>query len=329
MDDKIQKFRKYLITINNPEKHNLTRDIIIDMLENKPYTYWCLSEEIGAQEQTPHIHVFIYHENQIKLKTIKNLFPKMHIDICNGTCQQNRDYVFKAGVYSGTEKETTNIKESHYEHGECPIEEQGQRNDLTNLYDFIKQGLSDFEILEKMPYSIRYIEKIDKVRQTIKYEEFRNKRRFLRVIYQWGKSGSGKTRSIMDTYGDDKVYRVTDYQHPFDEYRGEDVVLFEEFRSNFPISDMLNYLDIYPLHLGARYSNKCACYTKVYINSNIDLREQYQHIQLEQPESWNALIRRINYVSYYDGENVHQSKTEDYLQFKNISEGEQLKLPFD
>lgn len=112
----------------------------------------------------------------------------------------------------------------------------------------------------------------------------------------WGAPGVGKTRSVMDKYGYENVYRVTNYDHPFDEYRGQDVMMFEEFRSGFKIGDLLNYLDIYPLSLPSRYNNKVACYTKVYILSNIPLEQQYSEIQREQPATWAALLRRIHHV---------------------------------
>lgn len=43
--------------------------------------------------------------------------------------------------------------------------------------------------------------------------------------------------------------------------------------------------------------------TEVYIVSNISLWEQYPNIQLEQPQSWNALIRRITDITHYTRNN--------------------------
>ena len=60
------------------------------------------------------------------------------------------------------------------------------------------------------------------------------------------------------------MYRVTDYKHPFDSYCGEEVLVLEEFRSDFPIGSILNYLDIYPIQLPAGYNNKQACYHYVW-----------------------------------------------------------------
>lgn len=78
--------------------------------------------------------------------------------------------------------------------------------------------------------------------------------------------------------------------------RTRQVVKAEEYRSQFRIYDILNYLDGYTLELPCRYSNKQACFTKVYILSNVDITEQYPPIQIEEPETWAAFMRRINKV---------------------------------
>jgi hypothetical protein len=71
---------------------------------------------------------------------------------------------------------------------------------------------------------------------------------------------------------------------------------------------MLNYLDGYPLEMPSRYSDKQACYTKVYIITNIPLDEQYPNIQNFEPKSWEALKRRIHKVIEFKkaGEEVPQ-----------------------
>ena len=123
----------------------------------------------------------------------------------------------------------------------------------------------------------------------------------------------------MDKYGYENVYRVTDYLHPFDNYKGQKVLLLEEFRGSLKINDMLNYLDGYPLELPCRYNNKSACYTDVFICTNIDLLEQYTNIQKEQKETWNAFLRRLDYVKVFNGTNVEDYSLFEYLQHNNGS----------
>lgn len=61
---------------------------------------------------------------------------------------------------------------------------------------------------------------------------------------------------------------------------------------------MLNYLDGYPIMLPYRYADKQACYTKVYLISNISPESQYRNIQWNEPATWQAFTRRIHRVEY-------------------------------
>ena len=78
---------------------------------------------------------------------------------------------------------------------------------------------------------------------------------------------------------------------------------------------MLNYLDVYPVTLPARYCNKVVCYNRVFITTNIPLEEQYQEVQKESPETWAAFLRRIHEVQVYleDGTIVKYDSVEKYL----------------
>lgn len=60
----------------------------------------------------------------------------------------------------------------------------------------------------------------------------------------------------MEKHGYGNVYRVTDYNHPFDRYNQEPVLCLNEFRSSLQIGDVLDYLDGYPLALPARCANR-------------------------------------------------------------------------
>lgn len=62
---------------------------------------------------------------------------------------------------------------------------------------------------------------------------------------------------------------------------------------------MLTLLDGYTLELPCRYANRQACYTKVYIASNIELYEQYPYEKENEPAVWAALLRRINKIAKF------------------------------
>ena len=291
--------RKWQITINNPVEKGFDHTVIKNLLsELKSCIYWCLCDEIG-ENGTYHTHIYLACSNAVRFSTLKNKFPIAHLEFVRGTSQENRDYILKTGKWEKHRKKETNLSNTFEEWGEMPVERQGARNDLADLYDSIKQGMTNFEILEQNPHYMFYVDKIERVRQIVRENQYKNTFRDLEVTYISGATGSGKTRSVMEKYGYEEVFRVTDYEHPFDSYKGQNVLVFEEFRSSLKISDMLNYLDGYPLELPCRYSNKIACFTKVYIISNIDLSEQYLSVQEEHYETWRAFLRRIHKIKIF------------------------------
>lgn len=297
--------RKFMITFNNAVEKGFTHENIKEWLSTyKNILYWCMCDEVGKENGLKHTHLYIQFPCVQRLSGIQKYTKTEHIDIAKGTAQQNRDYIRKEGKYKDSEKNETNLADTFEEFGDMPIERQGKRNDIDDLYDLIKSGSSDFEILEQTPQYLLQIEKIEKARQVILFNQFRKVWRNLDVTYIYGKTKTGKTRGVMEKYGYENVFRVTDYSHPFDSYQGQDVIVFEEFRSSLKIEQMLNYLDGYPLELPSRYANKIACYTKVYIITNIPLEEQYNKLFKDHNETWKAFKRRIKSVLHYDGKSV-------------------------
>lgn len=312
--DLMSQSRKFMFTINNPlEGQVFPKKGIEEILYKcKNLRYFCKSDEIGEQG-TYHIHVYVVFTSAVRFSTMKKRFPRAHFENkVNGSSQQVKDYIFKEGKFENSEKEETNIKNTHVEYGDMPIEMQGARTDLEILYDMIKKGCSDYEIIHANPSYLLQIDKFDKIRNVIRQEEQRDKFRHVHVSYVFGETGTGKSRNLFEKYGS-SCYRVTNYIHPFDGYRGEKIIVFEEFRSSLRIQDMLNYLDGYPLYLPSRYNDKIACFEEVYINTNIPLEMQYLSVQKEFVETWYAFLRRINVVKFYSKEKILRYSIDEYL----------------
>ena len=258
--------RKYLLTANDPIPKGLTHDRIKEILTGfKGIQYFCLADEQGS---CYHTHIYAVFRSPVRFSTIQKRFDsKVRIDTAYGDSAACRAYIAKEGEkWEGSEKQATRIEGTFYEWGEIPAEHQGARNDLTFLYEMVKEGYSNYEILESNPDFMLRITDIERARQTIQAEENRTVFRELEITYIYGETATGKTRYVMEKYGYENVYRITDYKNPFDAYKNQDVIAFDEFSGNLRIQDMLNYLDGYPLDLPCRYANKQACYTKVYGN---------------------------------------------------------------
>lgn len=305
--------RKWFITINNPEPKGWTHENIKNAFGKlKGVVYWCLCDEVGGKQKTYHTHIFVYKKSAMRFSRLKKIFTDANIKSAMGSCQECRDYIRKEGKYLNTNKADTNLKETFEEYGMLPDEQQGRRNDLNNLYDMIKDGMTDYEILEEDAEFMTRLDTIGKVRETIRYEEFSKILRDLKVEYWYGKSGTGKTSGVLNQYGFENVYVVDDPRHPWDSYHGEDVVLFDEFdASSYQINQILRWLDRYPVSLPCRYNNKQACFTKVYLTSNQPIEEQYFHLARENKETFNALLRRFTSFKVF-GQNGCIQEYSDY-----------------
>lgn len=325
----------YQLTINNPQTKGYTHKAIKEELITSFTTlrYFCMADEIG-EHGTYHTHIYVVFNSRVRWSKIKKSFPDAHIVIAYGTPQNNLDYIRKSGKWENTEKAETRVEGTYEEWGTFPTQ-KGTKPEMEELYEMVKDGLSNAEILALNNDYILQIDKLDKLRTMLLTEKYKDMRRIdLKVTYIYGATGTGKTRGVLDKHGDSNVYRVTDYQHPFDSYNCQPVMAFDEFRSQLRIADMLQYCDIYPIELGARYSNKYACYDTVYIISNWSLEHQYEQVQRESPESWQAFLRRIHEIIIYNKDKTITTydSVEKYLhrneQFHKVSDKEKAELPF-
>lgn len=333
--------RAWQITINNPQEHGINHDIICAAIQElRSVLYFCLSDEVG-ENSTPHTHVYIAASSGIRFSTLKKRFPTAHIEQARGSPSENRAYIRKDGKWAADEKHGTQVPNTFVEYGDRPPDPQpGFRSDIAQVYTLITEGKSNAEIIADNPDLAIHINRMDKIRTDFLESQYRNTFRELFVTYTFGPTASGKTRSVLEKYGYSSVYRVTDYVHPFDRYSSEQVILFDEFRSSIRIQEMLIYLEGYPLNLPARYAQRVACYTEVFLISNIDLREQYRNIQNDEPATWKAFIRRINKVVEFTHDKLpidHGSaqdylyppkKEPDWVAEANAAEFDQDELPY-
>ncbi len=309
------KSRKYQLTFNNPLEHGDTHESISERMKEITYLYYCLCDEIGEKESTPHTHLYFVCKNAVHFSKVKKLFPNAHIESAKGSSRDNRNYIRKEGKYENSSKKETNLPETFEEYGEMPLD-KAEKNEAVSaqVLQMIKDGYTNTEIIDRFPSHYSKIGYIEKMRQEYLNEKFCNERREVEVVYIYGSTGTGKTRYVMDKYGYKNVCKITNYNNPFDNYKNQDVILFDEFRDSIPISDMLQYLDCYPCSLPARYADKVACFTKVYITSNIPIEKQFEYIQKTEPETFNAFLRRISHVYKLDKNGEMIEEFPDFLE---------------
>ena len=312
MENKTQS-RKWALVINNPLEAGLDHAAIREILYRFSPAYFCMADEI-ATTGTYHTHIFLFSPSPMRFSTVKNRFSTAHIEKAYGSAKANRAYILKEGHWADTDKAETSVSGTFEEWGDLPAEKEEEAPEMFKLIQDLRAGKSVMEIIEDNPKLAFRIREIETLRQAILEEKYSAENRALEVTYLSGASGTGKTRGIFEKHDRKSICRITDSGGRngvrFDAYHCQDVLVLEEFHSQIPISAMLNYLDIYPLTLPARYTDRIACYTKVYITSNIPVEEQYRDIPRYQMETWRAFLRRVQNVIEYlrDGSTVQHKK---------------------
>lgn len=309
---KQQQFRRVMITINNPLEKGLTREILKSKIQElKSTVYYAICDEIGA-EGTPHCHIAIFFRSPVRWQTIQKKFEGGHIDILRGTPKEVRDYIMKEGKFALSEKKLTSVEGSFEEWGELPNNLQGKRSDLDFLYQQIKDGASDYEILEGNPQYLRHINLIDKARLAVAKEAATSEYRPVTVTYIYGNHGVGKTRFVLETY--DSLFRVTRYKHAYDNYARQSTVFFDSYYNGFPLSDLLQYTEGYTTELDCRYCNKLSNWDTVVIASTKPITDQYKDEQYNDRDAWRTFLRRVTTIIHFlpSGEKVHYKVDDDY-----------------
>ena len=277
------RVRSYMITIPFKYKDSIIKikDIRDKLLR---YDYFVFQLEKGNNTQYKHYQLYLENEEPIRFETIKNLLPMAHIEKRNGTKKQAFEYCTKIDTRL----------HGFWEFGDRPDFNNSSESKKSKKEEFllaVNNGASDRELLLNFP-TIFTKKLVDEYRNVLGIN-LNQDIRDIKVTYIFGLSGVGKSSYIRRMYKANDIYIVSDYERdPFGSYNGQKCIVFEEFRSNFPLSVFLQYLDIYPLSLPSRYQNKQALYTDIYIISNWTLDNQY--INVPQVDR-DALLRRIKY----------------------------------
>lgn len=323
----VAKSRKWQITINNPLEHNMSHDEIKKILNTLPsLIYWCMADEKGLKENTPHTHLYICLKNGIRFTTLQKKFPKAHIENAVDTSAHNRDYILKDGKWKDTAKNETSIEGTFEESGTLPNNEftfASNQQFYGTLYQLINDGLTDGEIIAYNPNYIPHLKQFQLIRNAINEGTCSYRCRDLEIHYIYGANRWSKIEEIRNKYGYENVYSISDYERPFDDYSSQEVIIFEEYQDSLPFLTLNHYLQNYPFKVGSNPNKKSACYTKVYIVSDIPVQKQYANEQVNFDNYTHLFLDKINSITYCkdtDTEithdmNVYYVDDEEFLPF--------------
>ena len=289
--------------------------------------YVCFQYEQGALTGTKHLQGFMHYYKAMDFNIVRSIFPTIHLDRCDDTTSECIAYCRK-----------TDTKIDGYDffsHGVVPADERA-RTDMNEYMEDVLSGMSKIDLFKKYPHlTLQMYTKITQIQQDNLYDRFKSQERNVYVCYIYGKADAGKTtypRRVLG-YNPADICKVNEYngnQTKFDEYNGHDIILFDEFYSQIPITKMNDYLDGQPnTFLPARYGNKFACYTKAFVISNYPLEKQYAKDMPEMQASYEGFLRRIHEIIYMPERNVYiwqKGRPSDETIAKLESQGAKITL---
>ena len=242
----------------------------------------------------PHYQGYIEMVVKIRFKALTKLFPSgIHLELRKGTQRQAIAYCTK---------EDTRIAIGARV-GQPKKHRQGARTDLIAFHKAIcLEGKTDLELFHDFPrLTTNHLRVVDRLRS----EFMRNRAKRLQddpqeptVIILHGDTGMGKTRYIWDRHKFDEVYQVefgtgTNSSLWFDDYRGEDILLIDDFFGNMRLTLLLRILDWYARRVQNKGGYTYIRFKLIYITSNKAPQDWYTNVPYKSQE---ALQRRFSKI---------------------------------
>jgi len=184
------------------------------------------------------------------------------------------------------QKEETRVK-GPWQFGEQ--KGQGHRRDLEDLTTMVVKGktMKDIAMTDPVGFA-RYSKGLQVLQQTIHKPKALERR----CALLWGRTGTGKTRMVFDTWKADDIYTVFNITTPwFDGYQQEETVLFDECGPGMMDINMLKRLtDRYPMTVPIKGASTPWNARTIVLTSNTPIEEWYP---LSKKDDMDALKRRL------------------------------------
>lgn len=255
-------------------------EIGIKLLKTADYAIW--GYETCPKTNKQHLQAYGYWSNKISFKEIKRWVDKAHVNVAIGSSEQNRKYCSKDGNFT--------------EVGTMP--KQGRRTDIAEFRDAILEGMTEEELIMEFPNEMARFDRFYQRCRNIVLKKEAKLMNEVEVIAIEGEPGIGKTRYIYDTEDVNDVYKLecgdgSDKSLFWDGYNGEPVILIDDFNNNFKIDYMLRLLDRYPMKLNIKGSYTWKVAKRIYITSNIAVKDWYPY---DSDHHRQGLLRRISRI---------------------------------
>lgn len=207
---------------------------------------------------------------------MKELNTKCWMKVANGTPEDNEKYCSKDGKFTKLGSFCT----------------QGQK--LSSIFENYENGNTLLDIAQNdEKLFLKHHSGITKIYEMLDEEKYSNLSRSIDSYIIWGDTNVGKSTSIINKYGRENCYTIQDPEGDnkyWNNYNGQDVIIFDDFYSWIKLGVMLCILNPEPYRCRALGRTHWARWTKVYITSNQNPEEWYIETQGEKRK---AFFRRF------------------------------------
>ena len=234
--------------------------------------------EVG-DSGTRHLQGYLQMRKQTRFSSIRRLLEgTAHWEVSRGSAEQASNYCKKDGDFKefGKLSKTANDRRR-----------SGLSLDCEQIRDKIQSGTSRNKLLEQFPSRGQYIDQLQQLRP--------HRTTAPKVLYIYSRTGKGKTTNTM---GAIRELGYTFYVKPsghkwWPRYDGQRVAILEEFQSCFTLTSFLQLCDATPFEV--EFKGGFTPFTSEFliIISNLSPEAQYQQVQIDRPQSWNAYYRRV------------------------------------
>lgn len=278
------RFRHWVFTLNNWTEAERGRLRAVVPGDGQ---YLCFQPERGLLDGTPHLQGVVSFKDPKNLTSVKRIIgDRAHLEQMRGTADHAIAYCCKA--------ESADRSDPSYafeEFGQRPrpgTGTPGARSDLMEVAQEILRGADSRTILLKHPTVwLQHDQAIE--RAIIMLQAPRNW--VTEVFWYHGPTGSGKTRAVFDENAAEDVYVKNVGNEWWCGYRGQPVVLLDDWRPDFcKFSALLLLFDRYPLQLNRKNGQVNFIARRIYVTTPQSHLHSWTNVT---GEKLNQLTRRI------------------------------------
>lgn len=271
----MKQARNYVFTINFADG-----DVTALLPEEFPewLTYCCWQLELGHENNVLHYQGYLECSGKKSMKQVHAVpgFERAALQVRRGTQDQAVSYATKSD---------TRI-DGPWTHGEC--KEQGKRSDLLAIKRRIDEGGSKGDLWDSHFGSMTRYHKAFAEYKRVKAPRRDFLTKFICII---GPSGCGKSRLAREFFPGAYWKSNTKW---WDDYDGEEYVIWDEFQGQYPFRELLRILDSTPYTPECKgghvnFVSKYVCFT-----SNYHPRDWYDPVSIGVDWDASPLRRRLS-----------------------------------